>query len=219
MLALKIVREGYTYKEEFDKMDDEIIAQSEAVFSDKVVRGVIKAQSYNSPQWQMSNEVQQKVTLNFRLDEVYFVRKTSKQLNCTLAQYQQAMRIVATSYLGFSLNYIQSAVTAMRNYANHLDFPTTYEAGQVIADLLYILPGDSTFRLQTIDKIHDIDNPKNEANQQRQLAHYQSYMEFDRYLEKFWAEASDGRRPLTAALMEMDVLIVPVSAQSRVKLI
>ena len=194
MLALKIVREGYTYKEEVDKMDDEIIAKSEAVFSDKVVRGVIKAQSYNSHQWQMSDEVQQKVTLNFRLDEVHFVRKASKQLNCTLAQYQQAMRIVATSYLGFSLNYIQSAVTAMRNYANHLEFPTTYEAGQVIADLLYILPGDSTFRIQTIDKIHDIDNPKNEANQQRQLAHYQSYMEFDRYLEKFWAEATTLER-------------------------
>lgn len=190
MLALKIVREGYAYKEEVNGMDDEIIAQSEAVFADKVVRGVIKAPSYNSLQWSMSDEVQQNVTLNFRLDEVHFARKASKQLNCTLAHYQQAMRVAATSCLGFSLNYIQCAVAAMRNYANHLEFPTTYEAGQIIADLLCILPGDSTFRIQTIDKIHDIDNPKNGTNQQRQLAHYQSYMEFDRYLEKFWAEAT-----------------------------
>lgn len=191
MLALKIMRDGYVYREEVVTMDDAAIAQSKAVFSDMVSRGIVKAQSYDSHQWQMSNEVQQSVMLNFRLDEVHFAREASKQLRCTLAQYQQAMRLVATSCFGFSLDYIQSAVTAMRSYADLLKSPTSYEAGQIIADLLCILPGDSAFRTKTIDEINNIPNPCAQGHQQRQLAYYQSYMEFDRYLERFWAEATE----------------------------
>ena len=77
----------------------------------------------------MSNQVQKNVTLDFRLDEVHFARETAKKLRCSHSQYQQAMRLVTTSLIGTALLQLQTAVTAMRKYANNLEVPTDYSNG------------------------------------------------------------------------------------------
>lgn len=196
MLALKVEKEGYTYRKEVVVMDPETIAESHAIFKEWVKKGVICADCYDANRWTMSNQVQKNVTLDFRLDEVHFARETAKKLRCSHSQYQQAMRLVTTSLIGTALLQLQTAVTAMRKYANNLEVPTDYSTAQIIADLLYLLPGDSQFRLDTLDEINDIEETKSTAGNQRDLAYYQSYLKFDYYLDRFWAEASEAEQVL-----------------------
>lgn len=190
MLAHKIEREGYAYKKEIITMDAEAIADSHNIFENLVNKGVIGAGQYDANRWTMSNQVQKQVNLDFRLNEVHFEQETAKKLQCSHRQYQQAMRLVTTSLMGTALLHLQAAVTAMRNYANNFEIPTDYSKAQIIADLLYLLPGDSQFRLDTIDAINDIEKPGSMAGNQRNLAYYQSYLKFDHYLDKFWDTAS-----------------------------
>lgn len=191
MLALKIEREGYTYKKEIITMDAETVADSRNIFEDWVSKGVIKANRYEANRWIMTNQVQKQVAIDFQLDEVHFARETATKLQCTHSQYQQAMRVVTTSLMGTALPHLQTAVTAMRKYADNFELPTDYSKAQIIADLLYLLPGDSQFRLDTINEINDIEKPGSMAGNQRNLAYYQSYLKFDHYLDKFWDAASE----------------------------
>lgn len=191
MLALKIERKGYTYKQEIVAMDSETIADSHAIFEEWMNKGVIRADRYDANRWTMSNQVQKHVTLDFTLDEVHFAQETTPKLQCSLSQYKQAMRLVTTSLMGTALLHLQAAVTAMRNYANSFEIPTDYSTGQIIADLLYLLPGDSQFRMDTINAINDLEETNRLSGNQRNLAYYQSYLKFDFYLDRFWATASE----------------------------
>lgn len=195
-LTAAVHREGYTYHEDILTMDKETIAKSKEQFSALKEAGIITDGCYGDSQWVLSDEVTLGITISFCLDEVHFARETSRKLNCTLSQYQQAMRIVVTSQFGFSVRTLQANALSMRRFADTLEIPTDYTAAQALADLLCLLPGESAFRTETISAIDDI-SPLQQRNQkQRRLAHYQSYLRFLDILDDYWDYASSEEQIL-----------------------
>ena len=189
-----IHRDGYTIREDILVMDKQTISRSREQFECHKQMGIITAEEYEATQWVISNEVIKGAVLNFQIDEVHFSRVPAKKLNCTLAQYQQAMRIVVTSRLGFSIPTLQDDMIIMRNFANSLTVPTDYASAQLLADLLYLLPGESMYRMEAMNQIDDISPLLSQNKHQRKLAHYQSYLRLSDILQKFWASATEKER-------------------------
>lgn len=175
-------------------MDLATINKSREHFSQLKQDGFILSGNYEDSSWEISNEVIKSAFLHFRLDEVHYMQETAKLLNCTLSDYLQAMRIVITSRFGYSISTLQSDIAVMRNFADQLEVPTEYVSAQLLADLLALLPGNSTYRAEVQNRIDDI-SPLYSANrQQRKLAHYQSYLRFLDVLDQFWGSATDDER-------------------------
>lgn len=187
-------RDGYTIREDILVMDKQTISRSREQFDYYRQAGIITAEKYEDMQWIISNEVIKGTALNYRIDEVHFSRVTAKKLECTLAQYQQAMRIVVTSRLGSSIPTLQNDMIIMRNFAESLTVPTDYASAQLLADLLYLLPGESMYRMEAINQIDDITPLLSQNKHQRKLAHYQSYLRLSDILQEFWASATENER-------------------------
>ena len=187
-------RDGYSYQEDIIAIDFGTIEKSKEQFSYFKRVGVITLGEYEDSRWIISNEVIKGAAINFQLDEVHFARETAKKLNCTLAEYQQAMRIVITSRLGYTINTLQADAIVMRNFADRLEIPAEYAPAQLLGDLLYLLPGESKFRTETLNAIDDISPLHQRNRQQRRLAHYQSYLRFAEILDCFWKIASEDDR-------------------------
>lgn len=187
-------RDGYTIREDILVMDKQTISRSREQFAYYRKAGIITAEKYEDMQWIISNEVIKGTALNYRIDEVHFARITAQKLNCTLMQYQQAMRIVVTSRLGFSIPALQNDMIIMRNFADSLTVPTDYASAQLLADLLYLLPGESMYRMAVMNQIDDVSPLLPQNKHQRKLAHYQSYLRLSDILQRFWASATENER-------------------------
>lgn len=187
-------RDGYSIREDILVMDKLTIARSQEQFAYYKQSGIITAERYESAEWIITNEVIKESVLNFHLDEVHFSRITAKRLNCTLVQYLQAMRIVVTSRLGFSIQTLHNDLLIMRNFADSLMVPADYASAQLLADLLYLLPGESIYRMEVMDQINDISPLLNRKKHQRNLAHYQSYLRLSDILQRFWENATEKER-------------------------
>lgn len=193
-LQAVIYHDGYTVHEDIYCMDEETISKSMERFNHYKLAGVITSGEYYDTQWNMTSEVIKNATLNFQIDEAHFARFVGPKLNCTLSQYKQAMRIVITSRLGYSIATLKTNLAIMRDFANALQIPKQYFYAQLLADLLYLLPGESVFKMSVMEKIDDISPLDHENKQQRRLAHYQSYLTFSDVLQKFWTEATETER-------------------------
>ena len=187
-------RDGYTIREDILVMDKQTISRSREQFAYYKKAGIITAEKYEDMQWIISNEVIKGTALNYQIDEVHFARITAQKLNCTLMQYQQAMRIVVTSRLGCSIPTLQNDMIIMRNFADSLTVPTDYASAQLLADLLFLLPGESIYRMEVMDQIDDVSPLLIRKKHQRKLAHYQSYLRLSDILQKFWATATEKER-------------------------
>ena len=193
-LQATMLRDGYTVREDILVMDNQTISRSREQFSYYRKAGIITAEKYEDMQWIISNEVIKGTALGFQIDEVHFTRVTAKKLNCTLAQYQQAMRIVVTSRLGFSIPTLQNDILIMRNFADKLAVPTEYASAQLLADLLYLLPGETMYRMEIMNRIDDISPLQYRNKQQRELAHYKSYLILSDILKQYWECATEKER-------------------------
>lgn len=144
----------------------------------------------------MTDEVKKGYVLDFQIDEVHFQRVMTPILDCTLGDYHKAMRIVITSRFGYSLRTLQTDVSTMRSFADHMVVPDEYAQAQVLADLLALLPGESQYRDELQNRIDDISPLLKSNGQQRSLAHYQSYLRFSAILDTFWKTATPEEKLL-----------------------
>lgn len=197
MALQAIVRhDGYSYTETIVAMDHDTIQKSRELFKLYVHKGVIISGGYDDRQWTMTDEVHKGEIISFQLDEVQFVTETGPKLACTLQDYAQAMRIVITSRFGFSLRTLQSDAAAMRFFADGLMIPADYAQAQVLAELMALLPGTSSYRNEILCKIDDMSPFAHTSGQQRSLAHYQSYLRFGALLANYWDTATPEERVL-----------------------
>ena len=187
---------GYFYTETVDAMNSETIKKSMERFVQFKREGIIVADSYEDKQWTITDEVVKGAVINFQIDEIHYVRETLPRLGCSLADYEQAMRVVITSRFGFSIKTLQADSAVMRKFANQLTIPENYAQAQVLADLLALLPGCSQYRDGVQRAIDDISPLSLSNRQQRRLAHYQSYLRFFDLLNSFWATASLAEKVL-----------------------
>lgn len=189
-------REGYSYTEAIEELNPETIQKSQELFELYRQTGIIKADAYDSKKWTMTDEVHKGVELNFEVDELHCIRETAPKLACSLRDYKLAMRLVMTSRFGYSLKTLQSGAAALRKFADNLTVPADYTQAQMIADLLYLLPGRSRYREDIQSEIDDISPLSKNDGQQRRLAHYQSYLRFADILKEFWETASSAEKIL-----------------------
>lgn len=191
-----VYRDGYSYSDDIIDLDDATITRSKNHFALLQQQGVIVSGNYDDNYWVLSNEVVKGVTINFRLDEVHFIRQTAKKLGCSLSDYQEAMRVVITSRFGFAIVSLQADAAVMRSFANRLEVPNDYFQAQLLGDLLALLPGNTPFRQEVQNRIGDISPLQNATHKQRNLAHYQSYLRFSTLLDTFWETASEEEKVL-----------------------
>ena len=189
-----VYRDGYSYSDDIIDLDDATITRSKNHFALLQQQGVIVSGNYDDNYWVLSNEVTKGATISFLLDEVHFMRETARKLDCSLLDYQRAMRVVITSRFGFAIVSLQADAAVMRNFANSLEIPNDYLQAQLLADLLALLPGDTPYRQEVQSKIDDISPLKSVTHKQRNLAHYQSYLRFSTLLDTFWETASEDEK-------------------------
>ena len=194
-LQMAVQRDGYYYVEDVVLMNNDVISKSKEQFEHLKEKGIILSCNYDDSCWRITNEVIKLATISFQIDEVHFVRETSKMLNCSLSDYQKAMRVVITSRFGFSVRTILSDISILRNFADKFEVPTDYPSAQLLADLLVLLPGESAYRTAVLVQIDDVPSLTRIAGkQQRRLSHYQSYLRFLDVFDLFWNEATESER-------------------------
>lgn len=197
-MALQAVihNDKYSFYEAVNIMDSDTIQKSKELFEWYKQQGIIIAGEYEDRQWTMTDEVNKGMTISFQIDEVHFAQETAPKLACTCNDYKQAMRVIITSRFGYSLRTLQSDATFLRSFANEIDVPTDYTQAQLLADLLTLLPGHSKFREDLQYRIDDISPILHTNGQQRQLAHYQSYLRFSQFLDDYWKTAKTSEKVL-----------------------
>jgi len=200
-ISAKVLRDGYSYIDTVDYLDDEVINKSKQQYEAMRSKGIIIADAYDAMCWRINDEVTQ-ATLNFAIDQLHYIRESEKRLGCTYQQYQTAMRVLITSAYGASIYALQIMCRAYRYFANHLAVKTQASSCKnelIILDLLSVLPGDTEFKARCIDECEDA-IAANEFNrspkQQRTLCTYQSYFRFEYYLDKFWVTAAEDEKIL-----------------------
>ena len=193
--------EGYSYLETITTADENAVQKSKLIFVEYVAKGIITAPSYEAAEWYISDGVRPKCRINLRIDEVHFKRECVDRLGCSLREYQYTMRVMLTSLLGMAVPSLNNLAREMRRLANELECYSPNYAVQeyvYIGDFLDLLPGDTMWRTQLVEKF-DVSvwqQTDRHAIKQRTLANYQSYFKFDRYLKQFWQEATKEERLL-----------------------
>lgn len=197
-MALQAIvhHDGYSYTEVVEMMDDEAIQKSKSIFEQYKGRGVIVAGEYGDRQWRLTDEVKKGAVISFQIDEVHFARETAHKLDCSLVDYEQAMRLLITSRFGYSIRTLQSDVAVLRNFADSLAVPADYAQAQVLSDLLNLLPGHTQFREDVQCMVDDVSPLLHSDRQQRKLAHYQTYLRFSEVFSDFWPKASATEKVL-----------------------
>ena len=101
----------------------------------------------------MSNEVTKGVSISFQVNELHFANITQKKLGCTLHDYQRTMRVVITSRFNFTLDTLQNDARVMRQFADNLSIPKDYDSAQLLAELIFLLPGNSDYRTEVLNEM------------------------------------------------------------------
>lgn len=193
-LPMVVKTDDYIYTEPINSLDATTIAKSRDRFVELKKAGVIITGEYDDPRWIMSNEVTKNATISFRVQDIHFANVTQKKLNCTLHDYQAAMRVVITSRFMYALDTLQNDSRIMRQFADKLTIPQNYAGAQLLSDLLSLLPGSSDFRVQIQDQIDDIPQLSIQPGNRRKLAHYQSYLKLGDIIDHFWSTATDSEK-------------------------
>lgn len=202
-LTMRMEEGHYSYQEPITQLTEEVIRQSREKFERFRELGIIHAKRYEDSSWIITDEVRKNITLDFAIDELAYAKYAREKLGCDAATFSEAMRVTITSVLGRSVYALQQLVRAIRYYVgrDRLDARKIVEItmnGPGIADLLLLLPGDSTEKLRLIDEIQDqIEAAAGEKRGgKRTLAYYQSYFRFEDFMTDFWEKAEEQQKLL-----------------------
>lgn len=193
--------DGYSYVETIAILDQDAIRNSKITFEQYMARGIIDAAAYDAPEWYISDGVRPKRKIDLQINEVHFQRECVPRLGCSLAEYQNTMRVMLTSFVGMAAVFLIDLAREIRRFADKLEDYTINYNNPIcvyIEDFLELLPGESAWReqfLESVDTNAWARTHKRPVNQ-RTLANYQSYFKFDRYLQEFWKIAAGAERLL-----------------------
>ena len=81
------------FYQEISSLDESVVKDAIRSFTQMKASGRLTADSFESKQWIMTDGVRRAVMLDFQIDEVAFSRNGNQLLECTLRDYEYAMRV------------------------------------------------------------------------------------------------------------------------------
>lgn len=177
------------------EISEDNLKLAQTLFMEYRKKNVILNESFNDDVWILSNQ-KEKYTVSFSFSEVAFYRNASKWIGCNNVCYKNCTKAYLIFSLGAlsldSLKEIQKQFLKVAESNFDAILQITVLAKHVL-ELLKIIPGRTDKREQAIEKLDEnisLIKYKRNSGEQRDLADFNSYFEFEELINEFWEVAN-----------------------------
>ena len=175
-------------------LNEEMLQQAKEIFEEYRARGVILSESFRSDEWVITNQVN-KATLRFLPNELMFKKYAERWLGCPYLRFVDGLK----TYTAFNLG--DFGIRGIRDIVNTLVKSTEKPCNDLSADkqlieFLKLLPGgeEKDWVIEGLEEQIMFQPQQRTHKQQRVLADFTSYFEFNGALEAYWANADESDR-------------------------
>lgn len=189
----------YTRQLVVSKVDNEILLKAKTSFNRYREKNIILNGLFDDNTWLVCDE-KYRYTIDFDYDEDLFLYNAGKWIGCDSECYRKCIK----AYVVF--NFGNLMLESLHRLAREFSLIAGYELEHVLkiceypnhlAELLKILPDESESRDYIIEQIEDniqFGARKQKPNNQRLLADFNSYLNFDECLNEYWSVAPDQKK-------------------------
>lgn len=189
----------YTRQLVVSKVDNEILLKAKTSFNRYREKNIILNGLFDDNTWLVCDE-KYRYTIDFDYDDDLFLYNAGKWIGCDSECYRKCIK----AYVVF--NFGNLMLESLHRLAREFSLIAGYELEHVLkiceypnhlAELLKILPDESESRDYIIEQIEDniqFGARKQKPNNQRLLADFNSYLNFEECLNEYWSVAPDQKK-------------------------
>ena len=176
------------------ELNEEMLRQANVIFEEYRARGVILNEDFLSDEWAITNQVN-RTTLRFLPNELLFKRYAEDWLGCPYRRFVDGLKTYAAFNLGgFGIRGIRGIVSTLVKSAEKPYGGLS--ADKHLIEFLKLLPGGEKkdWVTECLEEQMLFQPQQQTQKQQRILADFTSYFDFNSELEVYWSNADERDR-------------------------
>ena len=188
--------DSYVRYLEVRKLNAEEIARAERTFAEYQNRGVISEGAFQDDVWSLTDEVRTR-RLHFHIEPEEYRKGAGSWAGCSRKEFTLCLKAYAAFGLGKRvLAQIYETVRELKLLAG-MDLESAFcvKNPRLALDFLSLLPGESAGRDMVMEHLEERPLVSAwKARSQRRLDDFRNYLQFDRKLREYWANADKESR-------------------------